>query len=53
MLKPAKSNLTILMKSRKLGKYFKEKCYSEDYQQLFFEYFVKPFLVSKLLLKVF
>ena len=34
------------------GKYLKEKCKSEPYQQLPFKYFVKSILISKLLSKV-
>ena len=56
MLRAPKSSLAILMRSCratvKSGKYFKGKCYSGHYQQLPFKYFVRSFLILKLLSKV-
>ena len=37
----------IFLKNANMGKYLKEKCLSEDYQQLSIKYSVKSFLISK------
>ena len=42
----------ILQAEAKLEKYLKGKCYSEHYQQLSFNYFLKSFIFPKLLSKV-
>ena len=42
----------IFQTQAKLGKYLKEEYCLEQYQQLTFEYFVKPFFILKLLSKV-
>ena len=42
----------ILLAKAKLRKYLKEKCYSELHQQLSFKYFMKSYLIPKLLSKV-
>ena len=42
----------ILQAKENLGKYLKEKCYSEDNQKLSNKYFVKSFSIPKLLSKV-
>ena len=42
----------VLQAKAKLGKYLTEKCYSEHYQQLFFNHFVKSFFIPTLLSKV-
>ena len=39
----------VLQAQVKLGNHAKEKCYSEHYQQFSFKYFVKLFLIPKLL----
>ena len=50
IFKVAKSTLIIneiLQEKAILGKYLKEKCYLDHYQQLSFKYFVKLFLFFK------
>ena len=42
----------ILQANAQLGKYLKEKCLSEHFQQLSFKYLVKSFSIPKLLWKV-
>ena len=42
----------ILQAKIKLEKNLRGKCYKELYQQLSFKYFVKSFLISKILSKV-
>ena len=42
----------ILQANTHVERYLKEKCSSEHYQQLSFKYFIKSFLILKLLEKV-